>query len=537
MGLFTFLFGGGKRRSRKRRQDPRTAARRKAAAAKRLSAGQRLAPPPTKRQAQAQHPAAQSPAAERTREAARRKRRQALAAKAAKSRSKKSSTGQTAKSLQEVAPRKAKSKPKQRGKNRFLSRLSARMRRKPSPQTETRESPETPTNEPLPPPATTTAETPVPDLKFPPVPRPEAATPDAIEPQTERQARADTTPTPPEAALPDPLLQPDEPAPPEAKAPAEPLRPAPVLRAEPSNDQPAKDQSPKDEAPKPEARPRVEPLLRAPRVDAAAADGKEAAGKAKVKGESKPRAEPRLVADNKGLVAENLGKRFKKRPIVRDVSMALQRGEAVGLLGPNGAGKTTCFYMITGLLSADYGAISLDGTDISDLPMYRRARLGIGYLPQEASIFRGLTVEQNLRAVLEVVEPKRERRETFLDALLAEFSISHLRRTPALALSGGERRRVEIARALASQPSFMLLDEPLAGIDPVAVRDIRELVSHLKDRGLGVLITDHNVRETLDIVDRAYILHEGRVLMEGTPDEIVRNRDVRRVYLGERFSL
>ena len=252
---------------------------------------------------------------------------------------------------------------------------------------------------------------------------------------------------------------------------------------------------------------------------------------------SEPAAGPRLVADNPGLVASNLGKRFKKRPVVRDVNLGVQRGEAVGLLGPNGAGKTTCFYMITGLITPDAGTIALDGVDITALPMYRRARLGIGYLPQEASIFRGLTVEQNIRAVLEVVEPDLDRREAMLEDLMAEFSISHLRRTPSLALSGGERRRTEIARALASQPHFMLLDEPLAGIDPIAVGDIRDLVRHLKDRGIGVLITDHNVRETLEIVDRAYILHDGRVLMEGKPAEIVGNADVRRVYLGDRFSL
>ncbi len=246
---------------------------------------------------------------------------------------------------------------------------------------------------------------------------------------------------------------------------------------------------------------------------------------------------PRLVAENDGLVAVNIGKSFKKRPVLRGVTLAVQRGEAVGLLGPNGAGKTTCFYVVTGLLAPDSGWITLDGHDITDLPMYRRARLGIGYLPQEASIFRGLTVEQNIRVVLEVVEPERERREATLDELLAEFSITHLRRTPSLALSGGERRRVEIARALASQPNFILLDEPLAGIDPIAVSDIRDLVSHLKDRGLGVLITDHNVRETLEIVDRAYIIHDGVVLMEGEPEEIVAHEDVRRVYLGEKFSL
>jgi lipopolysaccharide export system ATP-binding protein len=246
---------------------------------------------------------------------------------------------------------------------------------------------------------------------------------------------------------------------------------------------------------------------------------------------------PKLVADNPGLVAVSLGKRFKKRPVVRGVSLSVQRGEAVGLLGPNGAGKTTCFYMITGLISPDYGQIMLDNIDVTDMPMYRRARLGIGYLPQEPSIFRGLSVEANIRAVLEVVESDRDRREAMLDDLLAEFSVTHLRRTPSLALSGGERRRVEIARALASQPHFMLLDEPLAGIDPIAVGDIRDLVSHLKDRGIGVLITDHNVRETLEIVDRAYILHDGQVLMEGIPAEIVAHEDVRRVYLGERFSL
>jgi lipopolysaccharide export system ATP-binding protein len=256
-----------------------------------------------------------------------------------------------------------------------------------------------------------------------------------------------------------------------------------------------------------------------------------------MKGDESTRRTIRLVADNDGLAARNLGKSFKRRPVLRDVSISVQRGEAVGLLGPNGAGKTTCFYIITGLITPDVGTVRLDGSDITDLPMYRRARLGIGYLPQEASIFRGLSVEQNIRAVLEVVEPLKDAREAALEALLAEFSITHLRRAPAMALSGGERRRVEIARALATQPHFILLDEPLAGIDPIAVNDIRELVAHLKDRGIGVLITDHNVRETLEIVDRAYILHEGRVLMEGRPGEIVADEDVRRVYLGERFSL
>jgi lipopolysaccharide export system ATP-binding protein len=246
---------------------------------------------------------------------------------------------------------------------------------------------------------------------------------------------------------------------------------------------------------------------------------------------------PRLVAHNRGLAANNLSKRFKKRPVVRGANLTIQRGEVVGLLGPNGAGKTTCFYMITGLILPDHGTVVLDGQDITDLPMYRRARLGIGYLPQEASIFRGLTVEANIRGVLEVTEKSRERREAILDSLLAEFSITHLRRTPALALSGGERRRVEIARSLASNPHFILLDEPFAGIDPIAVSDIRDLVVHLKDRGIGVLITDHNVRETLDIIDRAYIIHDGMVLMEGPPSEIVGNEDVRRVYLGEQFRL
>ncbi|MBL6934917.1 MAG: LPS export ABC transporter ATP-binding protein [Alphaproteobacteria bacterium] len=246
---------------------------------------------------------------------------------------------------------------------------------------------------------------------------------------------------------------------------------------------------------------------------------------------------PRLAIENKGLTATNLGKHFKKRPILRGVSLSVQRGEVVGLLGPNGAGKTTTFYVITGLIASEYGTISLDGEDITDLPMYRRSRLGIGYLPQEASIFRGLSVEDNIRAILEVVEPNHSKREAELDSLLAEFSITHLRRTPSLALSGGERRRVEIARCLASDPKFILLDEPLAGIDPIAVGEIRELVSHLKDRGIGVLITDHNVRETLDVVDRAYILHDGMVLMEGEPSEIVTHREVRRVYLGDNFSL
>ena len=251
----------------------------------------------------------------------------------------------------------------------------------------------------------------------------------------------------------------------------------------------------------------------------------------------RPASELRVIEGRGGLVARGVGKTYKKRPVVRNVSISVRRGEAVGLLGPNGAGKTTTFYMIVGLVRPDTGAISLDGADITSLPMYRRARLGIGYLPQEASVFRGLNVEQNVLAALEVVEPDPDRRYLVLDELLSEFGISHLRRTPALALSGGERRRVEIARALASQPGYILLDEPLAGIDPIAVGEIRELVSHLKDRSIGVLITDHNVRETLQITDRAYIMHDGQVMMEGRPQEVVAHEGVRRVYLGERFSL
>ncbi|MFW0777236.1 MAG: LPS export ABC transporter ATP-binding protein [Rickettsiales bacterium] len=246
---------------------------------------------------------------------------------------------------------------------------------------------------------------------------------------------------------------------------------------------------------------------------------------------------PKLVDTHGGLEVEHIAKRYAGRPVVRDVSLRLHRGEAVGLLGPNGAGKTTCFYMITGLVNADVGKIMLDGEDITRLPMYRRARLGIGYLPQEASIFRGLTVEQNIMSVLEIIEKDSSLRQAVLDELLAEFSITHLRQAEGITLSGGERRRVEIARALASRPSFVLLDEPLAGIDPIAVDEVRNLVKHLKDRGIGVLITDHNVRETLDIIDRAYIMHDGMVLMEGSPSEIVNSADVRRVYLGERFSL
>ena len=238
-----------------------------------------------------------------------------------------------------------------------------------------------------------------------------------------------------------------------------------------------------------------------------------------------------------GLVVEGLRKSYKRRPVVRDVSFSVRRGEAVGLLGPNGAGKTTVFYMITGLIAADSGRISLDGVEITHLPMYRRARLGIGYLAQESSIFRGLTVEENIRAVLELTESSKPKRDSKLRELLDEFSISHLRHSPAVALSGGERRRVEIARALAANPEFMLLDEPFAGIDPIAISDIRKLVRQLTSRGIGVLVTDHNVRETLELIDSALIIHEGQVLTHGTPDEIVSNADVRRYYLGADFSL
>jgi lipopolysaccharide export system ATP-binding protein len=237
------------------------------------------------------------------------------------------------------------------------------------------------------------------------------------------------------------------------------------------------------------------------------------------------------------LAAHGVEKSFGGRTVVKGVTLYVRRGEAVGLLGPNGAGKTTVFYMITGLIPADRGRIELDGYDVTALPMYQRARLGIGYLPQEASIFRGLNVEDNIRAVLEVVEPDKRRRETDLNALLEEFNIARLRKTPTIALSGGERRRVEIARALATRPSYMLLDEPFAGIDPIAVGDIQALVRHLTNRGIGVLITDHNVRETLGLTDRAYIIYSGEVLMEGRADDIVNNPDVRRLYLGEEFRL
>jgi lipopolysaccharide export system ATP-binding protein len=250
------------------------------------------------------------------------------------------------------------------------------------------------------------------------------------------------------------------------------------------------------------------------------------------------RSEDELVFGGPGILAvKGLQKSYRNRTVVHEAGLNVRAGEAVGLLGPNGAGKTTIFYMITGLVSADRGVISLDGHDVTGLPMYRRARLGIGYLPQEASIFRGLNVEDNIRAVLEIVEPSRKERERKLDALLDEFNITRLRKSPSIALSGGERRRCEIARALAGEPTFMLLDEPFAGIDPIAVGDIQNLVRHLTRRGIGVLITDHNVRETLGLIDRAYIIHSGRVLTEGAPDAIVANEEVRRLYLGEDFRL
>ena len=237
-----------------------------------------------------------------------------------------------------------------------------------------------------------------------------------------------------------------------------------------------------------------------------------------------------------GLVVDNIGKSYRGRPVVKGVSLRLARGEVAGLLGPNGAGKTTCFYMITGLVAADYGAIYLDGENITAQPMYQRARMGLGYLPQETSIFRGMTVGQNVMAVVELRQPDGAKARETVEQLLQELHIEHLRDAPAISLSGGERRRVEIARALASEPSFMLLDEPFAGIDPLAISDIREVITYLKGRGIGILITDHNVRETLDIIDRASIIHAGEVLFEGNPHEIVENAEVRRVYLGDRFG-
>ena len=241
-------------------------------------------------------------------------------------------------------------------------------------------------------------------------------------------------------------------------------------------------------------------------------------------------------AVTEGLVVESIGKSFRGRPVVDNVSLRLRRGEVAGLLGPNGAGKTTCFYMITGLIPVDYGSIALDGHDITGQPMYQRARMGLGYLPQESSIFRGMSVEQNVMAVAEMHQDSDAKVRETTRRLLEELRIDHLKSAPAVSLSGGERRRVEIARALASEPSFMLLDEPFAGIDPLAIADIREVIGYLKGRGIGILITDHNVRETLEIIDRAAIIHSGRMLFEGAPDEVLANADVRRVYLGDRFS-
>jgi lipopolysaccharide export system ATP-binding protein len=250
-------------------------------------------------------------------------------------------------------------------------------------------------------------------------------------------------------------------------------------------------------------------------------------------------AAPKLTVEigDQGLKVRNLRKSYRKRPVIRDVSLELTRGEVVALLGPNGSGKTTCFYSIAGLVMPDGGHVLIDGRDVTNYPMYRRAKLGIGYLPQERSIFQGLNVEDNILAILEIVESDRTRRRERLEELLNEFSIAHLRRTPSVALSGGERRRCEIARSLAANPKYLLLDEPFPGIDPIAVGDIRDLVIDLKERGIGVLITDHNVRETLEIVDRAYILHDGAVLMSGTADEVVNDEKVRRVYLGQSFRI
>ena len=244
-----------------------------------------------------------------------------------------------------------------------------------------------------------------------------------------------------------------------------------------------------------------------------------------------------LAHENTGLQIKNLRKSYNKRVVIRDVSLDLQQGEVVALLGPNGSGKTTTFYAIAGLIYPEGGHVLLDGRDVTTLPMYRRAKMGVGYLPQEMSIFRGMSVEDNIMSILDISQPDRHKRRERLEELLSEFSIEHLRRAPALALSGGERRRVEIARCLAADPKYLLLDEPFAGVDPISVGDIRHLVADLKKRGIGVLITDHNVRETLEIVDRAYILHDGKVLMSGSPEEVVENENVRRVYLGDSFRI
>jgi lipopolysaccharide export system ATP-binding protein len=323
---------------------------------------------------------------------------------------------------------------------------------------------------------------------------------------------------------------------PPPKADSKPRRPARTPSPEPQPRQPAPERAPRQPAPVPSARqPAPEPLLRQPNPTPAPAPA------TAPRLSTPPRrrtADPTAKGDRQGVLAvHGVEKSFVGRKVVNGVSLHVRKGEAVGLLGPNGAGKTTVFYMITGLIDADKGRIELDTYDVTALPMYQRARLGIGYLPQEASIFRGLTVEENIRAVLEVVEPNRKQREQDLTALLEEFNIARLRKTPSIALSGGERRRVEIARSLATRPNYMLLDEPFAGIDPIAVGDIQALVRHLTNRGIGVLITDHNVRETLGLTDRAYIIYSGQVLMEGQADEIVNNPEVRRLYLGEEFQL
>ena len=317
----------------------------------------------------------------------------------------------------------------------------------------------------------------------------------------------------------DMLTSPVRDAPPMARAAAAPGLELPQSQPDPvpTYEEPPRARAPA-QAPNPQSpRAQAPPKAQAPKTNGAAA--------------------PRFIKRPGYLAVHSVEKSFGTRQVVRGVSIYVRRGEAVGLLGPNGAGKTTVFYMITGLIKADRGAIELDGHDVTKLPMYQRARLGIGYLPQEASIFRGLTVEQNIRAVLEVVEPSRKKREAELNSLLDEFNITRLRKTPSIALSGGERRRVEIARALATRPNYMLLDEPFAGIDPIAVGDIQDLVRHLTNRGIGVLITDHNVRETLGLTDRAYIVYAGEILTEGNPDEIVNDPDVRRLYLGEEFRL
>ncbi len=329
---------------------------------------------------------------------------------------------------------------------------------------------------------------------------------DSRDPHLERRAYAEPAPRP---------------APAPRSAPAQPRQAPPPPPLQPQQYQPAPARDPREQYAEPRRAPQAQPSQRAPQPQP--------------QYQSRPQAR---IEPRKGtLGASGLSKTYGTRKVVRDVSIHLRRGEAVGLLGPNGAGKTTVFYMIVGLVAADEGRISLDGFDVTGLPMYRRARLGIGYLPQEASIFRGLSVEDNIMSVLEVIEPDKRKREHELNSLLEEFKITHVRKSPSIALSGGERRRCEIARSLATRPSFMLLDEPFAGIDPIAVGDIRTLVRHLTTRGIGVLITDHNVRETLGLVDRAYIVHSGTILMEGTPDEIVDNPDVRRLYLGEEFRL